>query len=328
MDDSDLRIIEEAATELAGAAGKLLVGYFGGSLEVSYKAPNSRSPVTNADNASDAYLRQEIRRRFPTHAILSEEGAQEEERDTDLVWVLDPLDGTMNFMNGLPAFGVSIAVLERAQPVVGAIFIPEVQGPATQGKGGSVLHARTGGGAWCDGVRLSLPEDQMPDNSLLASVPGYFRGGFHVSPQLRGQLGEVRSTGSIAYEMAYTAKGVFQYSVFGSSRIWDVAGGILLVQEAGGAVLQWRSKSSAWTAFQGFAADGAGALPTQRELRPWHGTLVLGNATAARIVAGGLRRRTFRWRRMRLRTKRWLWPGKKRQPREGGEKPAQETPKG
>jgi myo-inositol-1(or 4)-monophosphatase len=323
LNDADLRIIEEVATGLAEAAGKLLMGYFGAPLEVSYKAPNSRSPVTDADNASDAYLRQEIRQRFPTHAILSEEGTQEEERDTDVVWVLDPLDGTMNFMNGLPAFGVSIAVLERAQPVVGALFIP-----GTSGEDGLVLHARAGGGAWCNGVRLALPKDQMPGNSLLASVPGYFRAGFHISPRLRGQLGEVRSTGSIAYEMAYTAKGVFQYSAFGSSRIWDVAGGILLVQEAGGAVFQWRSKASAWTAFQSFAADGAGTLPTQRELRPWRGTLVLGNATAAPLVAGGLRPRTFRWRRMGLQTKQWLWPGKKRQPQEGSEKPAQETPKG
>ena len=301
MNDAELREIEEAAAELARGAGKLLMSYFGKPLEISYKAPNNRSPVTDADMASDAYLREEIRRRFPSHGIVSEEAPDKEEREAEVVWVVDPLDGTINFMNGLPVFGVSIGVLERARPVVGAIFLPSVER-----EGGSVLHARAGAGMRCDGIPFTPPEPQAPGGSLLAAMPTYFRGLFKLQPQLRRQLGEVRSTGSVAYEMAFIARGVFQYGVFASQIIWDVAGGIVLIQEAGGSVLQRHSRPSRWTPFQRFDVAHTGALPTPNELRPWRGTLVVGNPKAASFVAEGLRRRSYRWRRLWSRMKRWF----------------------
>ncbi len=301
MNDAELREIEEAAAELARGAGELLMGYFGKPLEVSYKSPNNRSPVTDADKASDAYLREEIRRRFPGHGIISEEAPDEEEREAEVIWVVDPLDGTMNFMNGLPVFGVSIGVLERARPVVGAIFLPSVDR-----NGGSVLHARAGAGIRCDGISFTPPEPQAPGGSLLAAMPTYFRGLFKLQPRLWRQLGEVRSTGSVAYEMAFIARGVFQYGAFASQIIWDVAGGIVLVQEAGGSVLQWHSKPNGWRPFHRFHVAHAGALPTSKELRPWRGTLVVGNSKAASFVAEGLSRRSYgRWR-LWSRMKRWF----------------------
>ena len=290
MTESELRDIEEAAAELARGAGKLLMGYFQKPLEVTYKSPNQRNPVTDADKAADAYLHQEVSRRFPGHAVLSEETIEDQAQEAEVIWVVDPLDGTVNFLNGLPIFGVSIGVLERGRPVVGAIFIPSIH---TQE--GAVLHARTGGGAFCDDVPLNIESGQLPGNGLLSAMPSYFWRGFSFRTELRRRLGEVRSTGSVAYELAHVARGVFQYALFGGPWIWDVAGGIVLVQEAGGVVLVRQPKSPGWTPFQGFGAARGRAQYSQSELRQWRGAILVGTPQAAAFVAQGLRLRSLRW---------------------------------
>ena len=293
MNESELKGIEEAAAELARGAGKLLMGYFRTPLEVTYKSPNQRDPVTDADKASDAYLHEEIRRRFPGHAILSEETPGDRETEREVVWVLDPLDGTVNFLNGLPVFGVSIGVLERGVPVAGAIFLPSVQTPE-----GAVLHARTGGGASLDTTPLDITGGPEPGRSLLSALPSYFGRLFSIRPELRSRLGEVRSTGSVAYELALVASGTFQYATFTGPRIWDVAAGIVLVQEAGGRVLTRQARTRGWVPFREFAGPASGAVPELSALRQQRVSILAGSPQAATFVASRLRLRSLRWRRL------------------------------
>ena len=310
MTDEELRDIEAAAVELARNAGKILMDYFTKPLEVSYKSPNERSPVTDADKASDDYLRAEIQRRFPTHTVLSEEGTDEAGLSSAVTWVLDPLDGTNNFMNHLPVFGVSIGVVEGDRPVVGALFIPSIRSGE-----GSVLHARAGGGARCDGTPLSLGAGQKPGNHLLAAVPGYFWRMFNLRPQLRRSVGEVRTTGSVAYELAMTSQGVFQYSVFSRPKLWDVAGGLVVVQEAGGSVLVQQPGVSGWRQFERFHMARSHQPPTHGELRGWSATLVAGTTEAAAFVAPELRYRRYTLRRLWRRV-RQAFQGRQRPPTE------------
>ena len=136
MTDEELQQVEQLAEELARNAGHLLMDYFSKPLDVSYKEPNRRSPVTDADKASDDYIRREILRRFPDHGVLSEEAERDNELRSPVTWIVDPLDGTNNFMNHLPLFGVSIGVVEGDRPVAGAIFIPSIFSAA-----GTVFHA-------------------------------------------------------------------------------------------------------------------------------------------------------------------------------------------
>ena len=298
MQAHELRAIEEAAAELARGAGKVLMGYFHTPLAVTYKSPNKRDPVTDADKASDAYLHEEIRRRFPGHAILSEETPSDRETEREVVWVLDPLDGTVNFLNGLPVFGVSIGVLERGVPVAGAIFLPSVQTPE-----GAVLHARTGGGACLDTTPLDISGGPEPGRSLLSALPSYFGRLFSIRPELRSRLGEVRSTGSVAYELALVASGTFQYATFTGPRIWDVAAGIVLVQEAGGIVLTrqaraWGRPSGGWAPFRQFAGPASGAVPELSALRQQRVAILAGSPRATAFVASHLRLRSLRWRRL------------------------------
>ena len=304
LTDSELREIEVSATELARNAGKLLLDYFRKPLQVSYKSPNNRGPVTDADHASDDYLRSEIDRRFPEHGVLSEESEEGADRASPVTWVIDPLDGTTNFLNGLPTFGVLIGVLEQGRPVVSATFLPSVTGPE-----GRVLHARAGGGTYDDDVRLSLDEDEEPLRRM-GAWPPYFLRMFKFGPQLRRRLGDVRATGSAGFELAMAARGVFDYTALNNQWIWDAASGVLLVQEAGGSVFSFERNPKGWRPFERFVVEQEGESPTPGELRTWRRSLVAGTPSAAGLITSGLAFQTFPVRRLRQRVSGWLRRGR------------------
>ena len=295
LTDPELREIEASAVELARTAGKLLLGYFERPLHVTYKAENNRSPVTEADKASDDYLRGEIARRFPEHAVLSEESEDGADRAAAVTWVIDPLDGTTNFLNGLPTFGVLISVLEQGRPVASATFLPSVTN--TEGR---VVHARAGGGAFDDDVRLSLDEAEEPLRRMSAWPP-YFLRMFKFGPQLRRRLGDVRSTGSAGFELAMAARGVFDYATLNNQWIWDAASGVLLVQEAGGIVLSYERAPKRWAPFERFVVEQAGESPTPAELRTWRRSIVVGTPSAVELITSGLGFQSFPVRRLRQR---------------------------
>ncbi len=283
--DSDLLMEMEAkAVEMAWESGRILEGHFGKPMDVDYKDDGKNAPVTPADIESQAYLSESIVKTFPGHGIVGEEDSEEKDGSVpDFLWVLDPLDGTTNFLNGLPIYAVSICALHRGVPVAGSIYIPW---PGD--KGGSVLHARKGSGASIDGEPLSIPESPVPEASRLSGLPGSFGARFRPRKDLRRRLGEPRVTGSVAYELALTATGAFQYVVFGGPRIWDVAAGALIVKEAGGEVLGRRRKETGWEVSTSLGPSWAGGPPTVKQVRSWRSRMIAGNPPAARFVAANL----------------------------------------
>ena len=289
--------IEEAAAEFAAGAGELLAGYFGQVLGVEYKDRAGQDPVTTADKAAQAYLAGAIGRRFPQHGILGEEDATTTAEDAapapDFLWVLDPLDGTTNFMNGFPVYASSIGVLYRGRPVAGAVYLPW---PGASG-GGAVLRCRAGGGARLDGAPVSVYRTERPRGDRLVGLPGSFGATTRLGKGLKGQpLGQLRVTGSIAYELALTAVGSLQFAVIGAPRLWDMLGGALAVQEAGGAVMTRLAGSKGWHPLESVAPGWDAGAPTMGELRRWVAPLVAANPTLAPLVAHNLhlRRRPLR----------------------------------
>ena len=119
-DDKLFAEIEARAVELARGGGELLSGYFGGNLSIQYKDDNQRDPVTDADRETQDFLTKGILESFPDHDILGEEddeNAQDADAAAgDFLWVLDPLDGTKNFLHGLPVYACSVGVLYRGEP--------------------------------------------------------------------------------------------------------------------------------------------------------------------------------------------------------------------
>ena len=299
--DTDLAAIEAAAVEFARGAGDLLAGYFGRAISVEYKDKARQDPVTAADREAQAYLTRRIAERFPAHGVLGEEedgSADGEAVASDVLWVLDPLDGTTNFMNGLPVYASSIGVLHRGTPVAGAVYVPWPASSLTGGAGsGIVVHCRAGGGAYAagpdgEGEPVSVYQTDKPRGDRLIGLPGSFGASTRVGKGLKGQpLGQLRVTGSIAYELAMTAMGVMQFAVIGAPRMWDMLGGAIAVQEAGGAVMTRLPGHKQWHPMASLIPTWDEKPPTMAELRKWVAPLVAANPTLAPLVANNLHRR-------------------------------------
>ena len=299
LDEAQVLEIEHHAVELARGAGEILAGHFGRRIEVEFKDDKQRDPVTAVDKQTQAYLAAEITRRFPDHGILGEEATKEEQESEeparDTLWVLDPLDGTTNFLNGLPVFASSIGVIHRGRPVAAALYVPW----PTDG-GGFVLHCRKGGGAkiaslsariGADDEPAKVLETEQPIPNRLIGLPGYFGVANRFTGDLTNKAGEPRTTGSIAYELAMTARGVMQYGIFGAPRMWDMAGGALAVQEAGGTVMTRFRGEKRWHPIESFVPSWEEKTPTMKELRAWVAPLVAGNTHLAPLIANNVRRR-------------------------------------
>ena len=289
--------LEREAAGAAREAGHLLMDYFGRPLDVEYKGDSQSDPVTEADRQSQALLVGRIKAAFPDHAVVGEEDETASvEPLSDFVWVLDPLDGTRNFSQGLPMFASSVGVLLKGVPVAGAIFIPW---PGVRGR---VLHARMGGGAACDGTPLNALCATEPESRRLVGLPGGFSHRFRFDESMRSRAGEARQTGSIAYELAMVASGTLQYSALtGSLSLWDVAAASVIVPEAGGRVLVGEKDGAgrSWCPFNTFVSNWENDPPSSADLRGWYRPMIFGAPGVADAVATGIRPRGRWTRRLR-----------------------------
>jgi len=220
----------EGAVAAAEAGADRLQPYFRqGDLDVHWKGRNDL--VTRADHESEEAILGEIRRRFPEHSILAEEGGVSGGQ-ADYQWFVDPLDGTSNFFQGLPIYAVSVACRHGDRLVAGVILDPQ---------GGNLFSAAHAAGATWNGVPMKVSDRPGLAGGFVAT--GYpFRSKATLDlylPAFREVFQHVRSLrrcGAAALDLAYTAAGV--YDGFFEFRLsaWDIAAGVLLIREAGGTV--------------------------------------------------------------------------------------------
>jgi myo-inositol-1(or 4)-monophosphatase len=219
-------------------AGELLLSYYGTDLELTEK--KDRSFATPADLTSENYLKQALWGLLPEAKILAEESGVGEPGvgRGDYCWVIDPLDGTNNFARNISYFCVSVALTYKSKPVVGIIFDPVHD---------ELFFAQQGRGAICNGkiMHVSNPEDSGTGSNIIsgklialglphdrvARIPLA-----RLADQLAYQAAGIRYMGSAALDLAYVACGRFDGAALNAYYWWDVAAGILLVQEAGGMV--------------------------------------------------------------------------------------------
>ena len=250
------------ATALAAAqAGSRVVKRYFRTADLAVRRKAQNDFVTQADQESEAAVVAEIRRRHPDHRILAEEGGGADAGaggGSEYQWLIDPLDGTTNFMQGLPVYAVSIACRRGDEVVAGVIDDPE---------GGNVFSAVRGGGAEWNGRRMAVSGQSGLDGSFLAT--GYpFRALSTLDVYLAvfrdvfRHAKAIRRCGAAALDLAYTAAGV--YDGFFEFRLspWDIGAGVLLVREAGGVVTDLDGR-------EGFFASGnivAGGPAVHRDL--------------------------------------------------------------
>ncbi len=212
------------------AAGATIQSWLG-RIHVQHKGPADL--VTEADFAAQEIVRATVLGAFPDHSLLGEEDPQagSTPSKTDYRWIVDPLDGTTNFVHGVPHYAVSLALEHRGQVIVGAVFDPSLQECFTAAKGrGAFLNGRaiqtSSVARLSDALAASgFPAQVQPDSpDLLVFNKAIFR--------CQG----VRRTGSAALNLCDLAAGRFDVNWGFSTKIWDIAAGLLLVQEAGGVV--------------------------------------------------------------------------------------------
>lgn len=228
----DYTVYLDKAVELARSAGEKQLSFFRNP-ELAFQTKlNSFDVVTEADKASERLIIEGIHSAFPGHSVLAEESGRDGTDDAEWLWIIDPLDGTTNFNQGLPVFSVSIALQHNGVTVVGVVYAPYLGEMFTALKGngaylnGKPIHVRRNSDIGSMVVATGMPydRDRHPDNNL-DNIS-------RVCLRVRG----TRRMGSAAIDLAYTAAGYYDTYWELNLNIWDVAAGILLVQEAGGVV--------------------------------------------------------------------------------------------
>lgn len=215
------------AIDIAVRAGALLRERLHVNRDIALKSPFEL--VTDADHASEALIVDALKRQFPHHAILAEEGGGAEAEHT---WLIDPLDGTNNYAHGFPFFAVSLTFVRNRAPLLGVIYDPIRD---------ELFSAIDGQGSYCNGRRIHVSKTSTLAASLVSTGFPYdfattddnnLRQFGHIQARCQG----VRRAGSAALDLAYVAAG--RADAYWELRLkpWDTAAGALLVAEAGGRV--------------------------------------------------------------------------------------------
>jgi myo-inositol-1(or 4)-monophosphatase len=240
------------AIEAALAAGRLQLQYFRRDLQIQKKGVIDL--VTEADLAVEQDIRDRVERHFPSHVFLGEEAAHSAPAsDSPFRWIVDPIDGTTNFVHGLPLFCVSIALQIEGRVELGVVYSPV---------GDELFTAERGEGARLNGVRIHVTrEASMIDALLVTGFPPQatdMRGEqLAIFGELMSRARAVRRLGSAALDLAYVAAGRFDAFWERSLHAWDVAAGTLLVEEAGGRVTSFGGGSFDPFGGQILASNGA-----------------------------------------------------------------------
>jgi len=228
------------AINTAAKAGEWIKSKLGDFSSLDIKS-SPHDLVTEIDKGSEQMIRNLIGTHFPTHAILGEEGvepgpegaikAMEAAREEEFLWIVDPIDGTTNFIHGFPFYSVSIALAYRGEVVVGVVYDPSRD---------ELFVAEKGKGAYMRGKRTQVSGEQKLIDSLIAT--GFPAGAGTLSCNMRGleamvpRVRNVRSSGSAALHMAYVAAGRLTGFWEIGLNAWDMSAGMLLIQESGGKV--------------------------------------------------------------------------------------------
>lgn len=228
---TDQRLLQ-LATELAHEAGQLLFGYAERTLDVQTKT-SATDPVSEADRAAERLIAKGLLDALPDDGLLGEEDADNRRGSTGRTWIVDPLDGTVNFLYGIPAWCVSIACRDERGALVGVVHDPSRNETFT---------ALRDGGAWLDGTEITISPVTEIERALVAT-------GFSYGSEIRtvqgrwvadllGQVRDIRRLGAAALDLAWTACGRFDGFYELGLQPWDHAAGALIVEEAGGVTSQ------------------------------------------------------------------------------------------
>ena len=224
------------AVDAARAAGQVLCGYVQSGFTIDRKSPINL--VTDADHAAEQCIIDCVRRAFPSHGTLAEERGVDAPRSSPYRWIIDPLDGTTNFAHRFPVYAVSIAVEYADQLLLGVVYDPTRD---------ELFTAIAGRGAFLNGQSIAVSDTAPLDSALL--VTGF---AYDIRETTNNNLDHfgrftlkaqgVRRTGSAALDLCYVAAGRFDGFWEVKLSPWDMAAGIVILNEAGGRITDFRGR--------------------------------------------------------------------------------------
>ena len=210
---ANLNIMIKAAEK----ASRVLIRDFGEieKLQVSIKGPNDF--VSNADLKAEKIIIEELKKARPFYSIISEEDGSETNKDKNNTWIIDPIDGTTNFLHGVPHFAISIALKSGNEIVSGLIYDPIKD---------EMFYGEKENGAYFNNQRIRVSK-KKDLNSCLFATGGLFKKEIDLTS---------RKSGSAALDMAYVAAGRYDGYFQNDLNLWDIAAGIIILKEAGGVI--------------------------------------------------------------------------------------------
>ncbi len=224
------------AIRAARKAGNLIAKSYERRDDIQTNQKAANDYVTNVDKAAEQIIIDTIHASYPDHTIITEESGALEGSDTDTQWIIDPLDGTTNFIKGFPHFSVSIAIRVKGRTEVGVVYNPISN---------ELFTAVRGVGAKLNDLRLRVDSKKELDGTILATgfpfkKPVHMPMHFAIMEGLINECADFRRTGSAALDLCYVASnrvdGFFEIGL----SAWDCAAGDLIIREAGGLVTDFR----------------------------------------------------------------------------------------
>ncbi|TAH26574.1 MAG: inositol monophosphatase [Cytophagales bacterium] len=204
--------------------------------KIEYKSPTDM--VSYVDKESEKMLVKGLSLLLPQAGFITEEGTVEQ-TEQGLKWVIDPLDGTTNFLHQLPPYSISIALMEEDEVLLGVVY--EISRHES-------YSAWKGGGAWCNGNKIKVSQAKKQSDALLVvgfpyNLEGKKEAYFEIIKSLVGNSHGVRRLGSAAADMVYVACGRLDAYIEFNINIWDIAAGLIILEEAGGKITDFNNEN-------------------------------------------------------------------------------------
>ncbi|MDO8581390.1 MAG: inositol monophosphatase [bacterium] len=232
--------MQQAIEKIIRGGGDILLAHFGKTTKGKDKQWKGDTE-SDADRETEAYLVSALQRAFPDDAILTEEHPKLVTAKNGRLWIVDALDGSRNFINSIPFFGISIALAEGDQVTFGMVYLPLQQ---------ELFWASKGTGAFLNGKKIFVNSEEHLANAVIPFMPHYYhseeRRILHISRQMITKKIWQFNPGFIIVPLCYTACGRFDGMITLGVSVWDVAGGNIIVEEAGGKVTDLESKPWSW----------------------------------------------------------------------------------
>ena len=217
----------------AEKAGKALVRDFGELEKLQVTKKGVGDFVTQSDYKSEKIIYEELIKARPDYGFLMEEGGKRVGKNPDYEWVIDPIDGTTNFMHGIPLWAISIGLVFKGKPIAGIVFNPILD---------EMYWAERGQGAYMNAERLRVSGRVVLEDALVAAPPSVRTRNWGIKPPefktISNAVASCRVLGSATMELCYVAAGKLEAYVDRGIKAWDMAAGMLIVQEAGGYVTE------------------------------------------------------------------------------------------